>query len=232
MTPNGADNERIEAVLGMTQGPRVLHPGCCNNVFPRTKEELSGWLHFRLVDAGHSVLGADINREYMGLMEEAGYEVRYMDAQAIPPEGEKFDTIVAGEIIEHLENPGLFLTGCRSRLKPGGRLVLTTPNPFAPMHVLAYAKAFDRAFNKEHTCWFDAQTLRQILERCGYRVLKMSFVDDLHPEAVKRKYSRLDYYLYRAFVGGWTAVRRLVPSRFGNTIVVLAKANEGGRSGG
>ncbi len=41
----------------------------------------------------------------------------------------RFDAVVAGEIIEHLEDPYRFLRGCRSALRPGGRLVLSTPNP-------------------------------------------------------------------------------------------------------
>jgi SAM-dependent methyltransferase len=210
----------------MVRGPRVLDLGCCKNVFPRTKEEFPGWLHALLVEAGHSVLGADINQEHISSMAEAGYEVVYMNAQAIPPEGEKFDTIVAGELIEHLENPGLFLTSCRRRLTPEGRLVLTTPNPFGVMDILGYIKNFDHAFNVEHTCWFDAQTIRQLLERCGFRVIELCFVDDLHPETIKRKSSRFDYYLYRLFSSVWMAGRWLLPSRFRNTIVVHAAIDE------
>jgi SAM-dependent methyltransferase len=183
-------------------------------------------LHALLVDAGYSVLGADVDREHMKLMAEAGYEVVYMDAQAIPPEGEKFDTIVAGELIEHLENPGLFLSGCRRRLAPQGRLILTTPNPFGVMDILGYIKNFDRAFNVEHTCWFDAQTIRQLLERCGFRIVELRFVDDLHPEVIKRKASRFEYHLYRLFSKGWMLGRRVLPARFRNTIVVHAVANE------
>ncbi len=216
----------MQAVLKLTKGPRVLHVGACNNCFPRTEEEYSGWMHHLLVSAGFSVLGTDIHRENLKRMAEAGYEVAYMDAQAIPPDGEKFDTIVAGELIEHLENPGLFLKGCRRRLAPGGRLVLTTPNPFGVMDILGYIKNFDQAFNYQHTCWFDAQTMRQILGRCGFRIVKLDFVDDLHPETVARKASKLDYRLYKTFSDVWMAGRRILPSRFRNTLVVHAAPNE------
>lgn len=219
-------DERMRSVLELTEGPRVLHVGACNNCFPRTPEEYSGWMHHLLVKEGFSVLGTDIHRESLKLMEEAGYEVAYMDAQAIPPDGEKFDTIVAGELIEHLENPGLFLNGCRARLKPGGRLVLTTPNPFGVMDILGYIKNYDQAFNYQHTCWFDAQTMRQILERCGFRIVELNFVDDLHPETMARKASKLDYLLYKTFSDVWMTGRRILPSRFRNTLVVHAVPDE------
>jgi len=41
-----------------------------------------------------------------------------------------FDTIVAGEIIEHIENPASFLKGCHKILKEDGRLLVTTPNHY------------------------------------------------------------------------------------------------------
>ena len=40
----------------------------------------------------------------------------------------KFDTLIAGEIIEHLSNPSHFIKYCCSLLKKNGRLILTTPN--------------------------------------------------------------------------------------------------------
>ena len=41
---------------------------------------------------------------------------------------EKFDLIVAAEVIEHLENPRAVVRACRSWLKPGGILIMSTPN--------------------------------------------------------------------------------------------------------
>lgn len=209
-------DERIQAVLDLVRGPRVLHVGCANNRFPSTEVELVHWLHGALVKTGYSVLGVDINRTHLAEMERAGHEVRYMDAQAIPADGEAFDSIVAGELIEHLENPGLFLKGCRRRLaQPHGRLVLTTPNAFGIMDILGYVRRFDRAFHPEHTCWFDAQTIRQLLERCGFRVVSIRFVDNLRPGVVTDRN-------YRLFARVWRIVRRWIPSRFRNTMVIHA----------
>lgn len=40
----------------------------------------------------------------------------------------KFDTIIAGEILEHVDNPPRLIRDCVKHLKKGGRLILTTPN--------------------------------------------------------------------------------------------------------
>lgn len=42
--------------------------------------------------------------------------------------GGGYDAICAVEIIEHLENPYLFIRRCFAALKPGGVLILSTPN--------------------------------------------------------------------------------------------------------
>ncbi len=40
----------------------------------------------------------------------------------------KFDMVFAGEIVEHLYNPDGLIASCLLALRPGGHLVLTTPN--------------------------------------------------------------------------------------------------------
>jgi len=49
-------------------------------------------------------------------------------ASTVSPSGKQFDAIVAIEIIEHLENPYLFLRECAKLLKPNGLLFVTSPN--------------------------------------------------------------------------------------------------------
>lgn len=41
---------------------------------------------------------------------------------------ESFDAVVTSEVIEHVDNPPVFFKGCVSCLKPGGVMVVTTPN--------------------------------------------------------------------------------------------------------
>ena len=48
--------------------------------------------------------------------------------QGIPLEDQALDIVYAGEIVEHLYNPDLFLKECHRILAPDGVLVLTTPN--------------------------------------------------------------------------------------------------------
>jgi len=49
---------------------------------------------------------------------------------------EQYDAIYAGEIIEHTWMPGKMITECYRILKPGGLLILDTPNTYSLTNVL------------------------------------------------------------------------------------------------
>lgn len=204
---------RVRAIVELARGPRILNMGACGN----TRPDGSGKARFvqaALVDRGHSVLAADVDDAGLAWLDGLGFETVRMDAQAIPAAGEKFDSIVAGELIEHLENPGAFLTGCARRLKPNGRLVLSTPQPFSPVHFLHYL-ASPTIANLEHTCYFDRQTLEQLLARCGFVVEETRFVNDVRPESGNVK--------FRLLGAAGLALCRLFPERFRTTVVISAR---------
>jgi SAM-dependent methyltransferase len=99
---------------------------------------------------------------------------------------ERFDLIVAGELIEHLSNPGLFLERAREHLKEGGRLILTTPNPW---DWTRFARAVIRLPStpiQDHVCWYDKETIRNLANRYGFKVERVEFVPRL-PNSGERK---------------------------------------------
>lgn len=49
-----------------------------------------------------------------------------------------YDAIVSCEGLEHLGNPLLFLEHCRAHLKPGGMLIVSTPNVWNPASKVKY----------------------------------------------------------------------------------------------
>jgi SAM-dependent methyltransferase len=161
------------------------------------------------------ILGIDINATAVGEMRKKGLNVLVADAEDMHLDT-RFNSIVAGELIEHLSNPGSFLQGCRRHLKPEGRVILSTPNPFSLMYYLMYLKNFKAAFNPEHALWFCPQTLTELARRCDFQVTKLAFADDLRPEIVSSLPYRIFALLYRG-------LRMVLPNRLGNTIVVVLK---------
>jgi ubiquinone/menaquinone biosynthesis C-methylase UbiE len=79
---------------------------------------------------GWQPAGVDIDREHLAIGKERGVDARYCDlnSQPIPFESETFDLVFAGEVIEHMVDTDGFLRELNRCCKPGGHLLLTTPN--------------------------------------------------------------------------------------------------------
>jgi 2-polyprenyl-3-methyl-5-hydroxy-6-metoxy-1,4-benzoquinol methylase len=74
----------------------------------------------------------------------------------------EFDVIVAGDVIEHVSNQGLFLNNIKKHLQSNGKLIITTPNAKWPTVFLKP--------NPTHTLWHDKYTLNRVLELNGFKI--------------------------------------------------------------
>lgn len=86
-----------------------------------------------------------------------------------PFEPSSFDTILAGEILEHLECPVAFLRNVREALRPGGRLILSTPNPHSPIETLCNVFLMRNIlYTRDHITLYPQRWLFRILETAGF----------------------------------------------------------------
>jgi SAM-dependent methyltransferase len=195
---------RSEEILCRVIGPDVLDVGCAGHI---PKPGSAYWLHGRLRDKFPSVVGIDLDANNVQQLRESGYENIYVANAEDFDLNSKFDTIVAGELIEHLSNPGLFFSRCRVHLKPQGRVVVTTPYTFALLYILyAFIKFPKTCQNDEHAIWFCPRTLSELASRNGFRVDYWKLIEDYEFDNPSLS--------YRFFVRIVTTIGRLVlPAR-------------------
>jgi len=126
---------RHEFIKKYLKGKRVLDMGfvggaCEHGGFPR--------YHKLVLNEASFVCGVDIQKEgiikfsKMSNPNKSHYihddALNFKKVKDYVSKTSKFDVVIAGEIIEHLDNPGLFLDKLTSVLKDNGICIITTPN--------------------------------------------------------------------------------------------------------
>jgi methionine biosynthesis protein MetW len=80
-------------------------------------------------NVGGSYVGVDISEAAVGSTQARGFRAKVASLEhGLPFADEVFDTVIFGEVIEHLYDPDAALLEISRVLKRNGRLVLTTPN--------------------------------------------------------------------------------------------------------
>jgi len=122
--------DRIHWIAGQVRGETVLDVGCSEGI-----------LALLLAREGLRVTGVDLNRQALAYAREllsaerpeVQARVKLIEADFFTcPINQTFDTVVLGEILEHVVTPQRLLERALACLAPGGRLVLTTPMGLAP----------------------------------------------------------------------------------------------------
>uniref|UniRef100_A0A7D6GVT4 Class I SAM-dependent methyltransferase n=1 Tax=Natrinema zhouii TaxID=1710539 RepID=A0A7D6GVT4_9EURY len=189
----------------------VLDIGCVAHDSDKRHDE--AWLHELVVRTADDAVGVDILEDELEVLDDAGYDVVHGDAQALALE-KTFDVIVIGELIEHLVDFDGLLQSIDDHLAESGKLVITTPNAMA-VHWVALRLLDQEFVNTDHTCWFDATTLTQLLERYGFEPTEVTYVGDcrLTPEDPLQ-------------AGGWLC-ERLLPDRVGKSTLAVVATRSG-----
>jgi 2-polyprenyl-6-hydroxyphenyl methylase/3-demethylubiquinone-9 3-methyltransferase len=128
----GRDPTRLDCLTDL----RILDIGCGG-----------GLLSEPLARLGASMVGADpgvANIEAARLHavhSETAVDYRVTTAEALADAGEKFDIVLAMEVVEHVTDVGLFIERCSEMVKPGGLLIVATLNRTLKSFALAIVGA-------------------------------------------------------------------------------------------
>ena len=120
------------ASLKPLAGLRLLDVGCGGGLMAEPLRRLGG--EVVAIDAAEpNVRAARLHAEEQGL----AIDYRHATAEALAADGERFDAVIALEIVEHVADLDVFATACTSLVKPGGSLVVATLNRTLAAYALA-----------------------------------------------------------------------------------------------
>lgn len=138
---------------GLTEG-NLLEVGCGYGYFLQQARS-----RFRSVEATemspHAACAAEAHadRVFLGGIDEV-------------PEGERYDLIVALQVLEHVYQPRAFVRSLASRLRRGGYLLLGVPDMGSPWRHLLGAR-WPSFKIPEHVLYFDRSSLMRLMREEG-----------------------------------------------------------------
>lgn len=168
---------RQDEIVRMCTGKSVLHLGFILHDQWRERLAEGNWLHSQILAVARSAVGIDyLEKEVAAIRETVGCECYTGDVMRLGDLGlkEKFDVIVCGELIEHVESARDLLAGIKELCHEGTDVIITTPNPWDRKWA-AYMRSgrLEAEWaNPEHVAWYSMMTLTKLLERCDYEVIR------------------------------------------------------------
>lgn len=164
--------DRKNIIIKSCKDKIVLDVGC--TAAPHTQErfEKKKLIHLDILKVAKQLVGMDIDCKSIKYLKQKGVQNLYhFDAEKLEDFdiNMKFDVIIAGQIIEHLKNPGLFLEGAKQLLKPKGYLIITVPNAISIKRIIKMIFRID-AQSPYHSYSFTGNTLKKLLNLCGLEI--------------------------------------------------------------
>lgn len=168
---------REDVIVPYVAGRKVLDCGGIDHSFVEDKQKQGIWLHGIIAQHAQRCVGVDILAERVAEINRQGqYQFTVGNVEELPFDGE-FDVVVAGELIEHVYNAGLFLDSAWRALVDDGVLIITTPNYHTISSILYSVIAGKEVCHPEHTCYYSRQTLCYLVERHGFVVEECHIVN-------------------------------------------------------
>lgn len=169
--------DRDRYLVSHSEGHAVLHLGCANAESIDSRLPKGNMLHLRLLKAARKVVGVDIDELSIDKLRARGIndlhvaDIEEADFSAFASD---CDLVIAGEVLEHLQNPGRAMARVRDLLSSSsGTFIITVPNAFGFHNILSVALKRYELVLATHNAYYSPTTIREFIGRCGFRVLEM-----------------------------------------------------------
>ena len=179
-TKTALNSETKSSYTGLREDIVSLVPGSSQKILDVGCSDGTLGAYLRSVSPDRTVFGIEIDETFFQVAKNRLNSAVNADLNRVELidvyNGEKFDCIVFGDVLEHLENPALQLKYAVDKLEMGGVVVVSMPNI---RHVFALYSIFFRGtfprndrglFDRTHLRWFTIADARSLIEGSGLKL--------------------------------------------------------------
>lgn len=125
------------------------------------------------IDNKHTKVGVEVSKFACDFASEHAriYNTPFEEIDFVQ---EKYDIIIAHHVIEHVEDPEMFLEKIKKVMAPNGRLILATPD-FKSVCAKLFGQNYRMLHDKTHRSLFSFASLKQMLQDFGFEIIKFEF---------------------------------------------------------
>lgn len=170
--------DREAAILEALEGrAEIAHLGCTDWPYTAHRIDEGRLFHAKLLRAFPQAVGVDIDAGGAETLRRALPGSRYLVTDItsdLPDEAsEAFDAVVAGEVLEHVDDAGGFLRATRRMLRPGGILIVTVPSACSPKIGLRTLLGREDV-HPDHRTYYGPRTIERALLTAGFGAVSVS----------------------------------------------------------
>ncbi|HYS56148.1 MAG TPA: methyltransferase domain-containing protein [Thermoanaerobaculia bacterium] len=183
---------------------RLLHPGA--NVL-EVGSYVGGFLHVA-AEWGWNAAGVDVGRDTSRFVRAHGYRTFNVPLEDCRFDGQAFDGVFIWNCFEQIEDPQRLLAEVKRVLRPGGVLIVRTPNAslYIDMQGNSTILGHSNLLGFPHLYGYTEVSLQRLISAHGFTLIRMGTDRHIHPGirpltfTAKREASSLRSVLRKAWI--------------------------------
>jgi len=208
------DKEKMEKVIGLGKGRRLLDVGCSYGLFMDVCK-----------DVGWDVYGCELSKIQYDYTKKKHKKIHNTEVSKSGFIDNFFDVVTLFDVIEHLTSPTKFLKEVHKVIKPGGYFIACTPN-ISSWQAKFFGKKWLN-YARMHIYYFTPKSLTKMLETNGFKVVRVQ----KHKRVIQvgtalswMKKNPTVYKIMKFFLGNRIISKiKLLSSMSGNMVVYAKK---------
>ncbi len=184
----GANKDRLTLLIEKCKSKRIVHIGFADHIpLVEGKIKANTWLHKRLLAVAEKVIGVDISEEAIAYF-KANHSFPDLflhdvinDEPLAAITAERWDIMLLGEILEHVDNPVDFLKRLLEKYGSYVRaIIISVPNATCLMN-FRMARLHKEYINSDHRFWFTPYTLAKVGLQAGWQPVEFEYCQNNDP---------------------------------------------------